>query len=83
MQKIIYIKFRNLASTVTNIFEKKLEEKQIGADNKTYAQAVDADLATHESTTYGQLVENIRNVIRESKNEEISEEKEKRNAYGM
>ena len=78
MQKMIDIKFRNMESTVSNIVEKKLEEKQIGAGNKTYAQAVDADLAKHESTTNGQLVENLRNVIRESKNEEISEEKEKK-----
>ena len=69
MQKMIDIKFRNMESTFFNIVEKRLEEKQIGAGNKTYAQAVDADLATHESTTNGQLVENLRNVIRESKNE--------------
>ena len=75
---MIDIKFRNMESTVSNIVETKLEEKKIGAGNKTYAQAVNADLAKHESTTNGQLVENLRNVIRESKNEEISEEKEKK-----
>ena len=57
---MIDIKFRNMESTVSNIVEKKLEEKQIGSGNKTYAQAVDADLPTHESTTNGQLVENLR-----------------------
>ena len=86
MQKIIDTKFRNLESTISNIVEKKLDEKQV---TNTVKATTATTPATHGSpASYASVVgsnqaedisgTNFRAIMLATKNEELAEETEKK-----
>ena len=65
MQKMIDIKFRNMESTVSNIVEKKLEEKQVANTDKvklSFAEVLEKSIEKKNAT--------VENAIKSSQNNE-------------
>ena len=80
MQKIIDTKFRNLESTISNIVDKKLDEKQAKNTDKATTATIPASYASVVGSNQAEDVSGtkFRAIMLATKNEEFAEETEKK-----